>query len=423
MPNLKLQYRYKDLYEDLLGLDTNKKYNYFCDQPLSDGETYAFPIGTYGYITDYHRPLTDDDFIWFKFKKNETTSTLFLGDQGTLKTCLAKRFIFYHHKAGYKCVSLESKSTDMLTASLRASDWVKTFLHPDEIPEGMPVYSVLPSFVLEKTPSHIKGLYHHHTEDIRKYDKMRLWITLNIGGTGAIWLQQNHKKFKKLIDVYKKLSEDSRKTAGGMRKLNYHAVQSLFTKLGMIFEDKYFDDILEPVAIKKILDKNKVLNYSFLSDNSSYLSGTITTLLNSLWGIQENEPRGLGEMPTPLLIHCDDVRPYASPDLDENMNACVNTLKDCLILWRSLGFNMIFSIQNIREINRTIAEQCKNIFISSITNVNAMRDFVKDTNILTEIENLEYEPNEHRIQYLWLKPDKKQCVKFYPLLPQVKHFA
>lgn len=46
MPNLKLQYAYKDLYEDLLGLETNKKYNYFCDESLLDGETYAFPIGT-----------------------------------------------------------------------------------------------------------------------------------------------------------------------------------------------------------------------------------------------------------------------------------------------------------------------------------------------------------------------------------------
>lgn len=434
------QLLYSDFYDELIGLEAKRPKNYFGDgdifpigiksrrpSPASKTGYEIIPENYEAYVSGDFSNLKEEDYVWFKnpfvkyedTKNNEVLSMLFLAHAGLLKTVLTKRFAYYFKKSGVNILIFDPKSDDWELSSNIGSG---SKCHPFETPDKLPMYNVIPSFVVNKrTPINIRERYEKtnrvFSNKIKEFDERRYWSTLAFSDSAKEIMLAYSKKFKSIEAVMDAVRKNQAPGAGVT--LQHEVKRSILNRLGVLQDDNFFDSKRPNLDIKKCWDKDKVVAIHFYTSDERYISTTVGHYTYQLKYIQESQAQGVN-MPKPILIICDDAGLYGKePDMAKSLS--VQLLSTAINIWRKLNFNTMFAIQNPDMLHHEIFDECKHIFCSKIGKASKLADYVGNQDIVWMIDSLIYEPENHVVEYCWIHPGKLTCSTFFPLGALIGH--
>lgn len=365
-----------------------------------------FPIGTEQPLSSYEN-VTDADFVYWELNPKEVTNILVVSWPGSLKTTIfGKRFLYYYFHYGYDCLVYDPKHHDMIYAKNKSSG---KGLHPKEKADKLPLYPAIPSYVTKQMPLDLMKKFNIFSSKISDYKTRLEWNTvlgIKAAESGASEVLLKYaKKCSTMEEAFEMMKKD--------RNIHPTTRKALFLRVENMIEDGVFDRKHPGLNLEAIWGEKKIPTIHFFSRDKRYIGFTVGKMTEEIQRYSE-------KVNNPKFIIYDDAAYYANASLDQSNNIAIANLINSIIHWRSFNFNGVFCVQNPRVLNPEILEDCKHKFIGPIGDPDLLRGIVHN-DIIEVVRNLRYEPDNHIIEYCWVKPDRRSYKTFFPLAPICGH--
>jgi len=407
----------------VLGLPLSQEANQILKEYYKKTGKYAFPIGTKNkpsFKMSEKELRNPENYVFFPLDKSEVTSLLFVSIAGTFKTRLMKRFAYYYQKAKYYIFIFDAKSDDWVSAKKKGGDWwlYKGDIAP-ETPDKLKMKNYVAPFVTsENVTQSVLDAFIRAGNTIKKFDNPKDWTTMGFAGAAPTVIRQLIMR-ENLGDADKLLKAviDPKRFK---KKYQMQTLQAIGRRLDPMIYDGFFNELDKDIPILRDWKQGYAISYHFYTQDEKYTQTLVGKFMQTMRHVTEKERTAVGEMGYPKMIFCDDAGYYAkSSDMVENLAS--HYLINALHLWRSYGFNMVFTVQSPKLLSDYILDGIKHVFVGRIGDVHDLDRFGITDEIRRNVLDLEYTPEKKIIEYLWFHPDRKTYERFFPLNCPVGH--
>jgi hypothetical protein len=417
--NPKIQ-AYKLMQQFVLGDYVENRFHNFKGEKL-------FPLGTYDPPEECKNPetMTENDYVWYPIpdpKVSDSRSVLLAALQGMHKTQLTKRFLTYYWQSGAQCAVFDPKGFEYRLAKGKYGSGQRH--HYNEAVQPLPIKPLMYHYVYESSnaPPDQKRFFQPIGFPAKNLSRREDWVSLGYPDTGTEWLMKQVASSRNLQEIIDKCQQPAK------YKLHIETAKGIWRRLDIANYYKFFSTDYHNLQLNQLWSKPDVFGrykipvFSYFMTDPVWMSTTIGYRANEIRLLAQNELRS-GQKSTesivPKFLIFDDATAYAQGDPQTNLT--IQSIRNLLYNFRSYKINMMLCTQNIGMIDETIIEGFKDFMIAKIGNISRFSSLINDKNLLLEMEQLEYDPLHYKVQYMWIKSDRRNYETFYTLCPPTGH--
>lgn len=378
------------------------------------------PLGTKKPYNSYEPgEIEDSDIVWFPVNPKQATSILFLAGRGAGKTVIEKRFVDYFFSSGYRCIVFDPKEKEFSMAKYIGSG---KKLHPNEQSVKLPIMSYIPNYLLKAKHTTIEEVefnqYTIFAEDIADFQEKGEWQNFGMSPIAAdeiLRLLRKTTDFKRMLSLIRSSGITHHGTKG-----------SVESRLTSLIESGFFDYNYSPIPLKQIWYSKKrfIPVVNFFQYQPTYINACVGKIMNRIRDICNQEKRQFYKtqkqetaVVTPTLVVADDAVVFLGSDLDKSTNISIETFKNALSLWRSLGITLMYATQSPDLLDNHVLDMTQNIIIAGNIGHKDFLNRITTKEVVDEIKQLTFDVQHgHTVEFLWLKEDKRTYETFFPFM-------